>query len=220
MVTNQAARKFSAGKFFWPARRTVGSGAATLLLALSTVLYAQSSPLTVQPSTGRVGVGNTNPAETLDVTGNIKSSGTLNATGNITTSGSLSVGTTAQTGTANRFRYRNSVVVASRTTAQTTSNGTWSVVAFNGTELVDTDNLHDTNTNNSRLVAAIAGKYLVTAYVVFASNGSGLRAISLQKNSAGISTNANAFAGADTVTASPAQTHLNATGIIGLSAEL
>jgi len=37
-------------------------------------LHAQSSPLTVQPSTGRVGVGNTNPAYTLDV------SGTVNAT--------------------------------------------------------------------------------------------------------------------------------------------
>jgi len=35
-------------------------------------LRAQSSPLTVQPSTGRVGVGNTNPTEALDVTGNVK----------------------------------------------------------------------------------------------------------------------------------------------------
>jgi hypothetical protein len=33
---------------------------AALLLALPSSLYAQS-PLTIQPSTGRVGVGNTNP---------------------------------------------------------------------------------------------------------------------------------------------------------------
>ena len=37
---------------------------AALLIAFASNLQAQS-PLTVQPSTGRVGVGNTNPAETL-----------------------------------------------------------------------------------------------------------------------------------------------------------
>jgi len=54
---------------------TIGIVAA-MLLALAPTLYAQSSPLTVQPSTGRVGVGagNTNPGYTLDV------SGTVNAT--------------------------------------------------------------------------------------------------------------------------------------------
>src|SRR3989304_5267289 len=54
---------------------SIGGLATALLLALSPILYAQSSPLTVQPSTGRVGVGNTNPGYTLDVTG------TVNATG-------------------------------------------------------------------------------------------------------------------------------------------
>jgi hypothetical protein len=34
-------------------------------------LSAQSSPLTIQPSTGRVGVGTTNPTQALDINGNI-----------------------------------------------------------------------------------------------------------------------------------------------------
>jgi len=46
-----------------------------IMITLAPNVYAQSSPLTVQPSTGRVGVGNTNPAYPLDVTG------TVNATG-------------------------------------------------------------------------------------------------------------------------------------------
>jgi len=46
-----------------------------ILFTMPQLLHAQSSPLTVQPSTGRVGVGNTNPGFPLDVTG------TVNATG-------------------------------------------------------------------------------------------------------------------------------------------
>ena len=44
---------------------------SALLIAFSPNLHAQS-PLTVQPSTGRVGVGNTNPTETVDVAGTVK----------------------------------------------------------------------------------------------------------------------------------------------------
>jgi hypothetical protein len=54
-----AARRLSTGIF------------ALILFGLSANLHAQS-PLTVQPSTNRVGVNNTNPSTALDVTGTVK----------------------------------------------------------------------------------------------------------------------------------------------------
>jgi hypothetical protein len=46
-------------------------GVAMGVFNFPSALHAQSSPLTVQPSTGRVGVGNTSPGYTLDVTGTV-----------------------------------------------------------------------------------------------------------------------------------------------------
>jgi len=50
-------------------------GAAALVMAQAAFLHGQSSPLTIQPSTSRVGVNNTWPSYALAV------AGTVNATG-------------------------------------------------------------------------------------------------------------------------------------------
>src|SRR3972149_3479147 len=64
MKLNEMIGKDRAGKTFplplgWAF--SIGGLATALLLALSPILYAQSSPLTVQPSTGRVGVTTDDP---------------------------------------------------------------------------------------------------------------------------------------------------------------
>jgi hypothetical protein len=60
---------------------------AALLFALPHGLFAQSSPLTVVPSTGKVGVGNTNPQSTLDVSGTVNVTGTVNVGSTVTATG-------------------------------------------------------------------------------------------------------------------------------------
>ncbi len=52
--------------------------------------------------------------------------------------------------------------------------GSWTTVQFNS-EKYDTDNMHDTVTNNERLTAKTAGKYLLIFSCTFASNATGLR---------------------------------------------
>jgi hypothetical protein len=71
MLTKHTASRFWETRKFRLARALSGIVAAALFLAYSTFLHAQSSPLTVQPSTSRVGVNVTSPQYPLDVTGTV-----------------------------------------------------------------------------------------------------------------------------------------------------
>lgn len=94
----------------------------------------------------------------------------------------------------NRTRHLNSMVRAVRTTTQSINDSTVTVIAFNGTDDFDTDALHDPSSNNSRLTAAIAGKYFVYCFVDWASNATGERIVRIEKNSSGTPTAANVIA--------------------------
>jgi hypothetical protein len=69
MLTIHTAGKHLATRKFSLTRALSASGVAALVLAGSTFVYAQTSPLTVQPSTGRIGVGTTSPNSALEVKG-------------------------------------------------------------------------------------------------------------------------------------------------------
>jgi hypothetical protein len=71
--------------------------------------------------------------------------------------------------------------------AQSISNGAYTAVLYQ-TENYDTDAFHDTSTNTSRMTipAGKAGKYLVTATVTWAANGTGDRRLGIFKNGSAI----------------------------------
>lgn len=60
----------------------------------------------------------------------------------------------------NRFRHLNSMVRVTKSANQSINSGVATVVTWD-TEDFDTDTMHDTGSNTSRLTAPIAGKYLV-----------------------------------------------------------
>lgn len=59
-------------------------------------------------------------------------------------------------------------------TTQSVANTGFTTLAFN-TEKFDTDTIHDTSTNNSRLTCKTTGKYLISANITFAANATGYR---------------------------------------------
>lgn len=72
-------------------------------------------------------------------------------------------------------------VRAKHSTTVTTTNSTWTILAFDGEDF-DTDNLHNNSTNNSRLTASQAGLYLVTGYVLHDNNTTGERGTNIFVN--------------------------------------
>jgi hypothetical protein len=72
----------------------IAAAIAALLFALPSGLFAQNSPLTVVPSTGKVGVGvgATNPQSTLDVSGTVNVTGTVNVGSTVTATGFIGNG--------------------------------------------------------------------------------------------------------------------------------
>lgn len=70
------------------------------------------------------------------------------------------------------------------TTATSFTTATWAVLPFD-TEQYDTNNMHSTVTNTSRIVAIYTGLYSVNFLISFATNATGGRMAELRKNAAG-----------------------------------
>lgn len=69
---------------------------------------------------------------------------------------------------------------------QSVPNNTLTLITHNS-ESFDTDGMHDTVTNNSRLYARTAGYYTISGTLSFVTNGTGTRGIQIRLNAAGSS---------------------------------
>lgn len=93
------------------------------------------------------------------------SSNTLGESANLAYDGTdflLGSGTRARMSGQNRFRYLQMLCSVFKSATQGITRNTWTTVTFDS-EVFDTDTLHDTSTNNSRITVPIAGKYFVWA---------------------------------------------------------
>jgi hypothetical protein len=76
-------------------------------------------------------------------------------------------------------------VWAYRTALLTLTTATLTVVPMTA-EVLDTDGMHSTVTNTSRVTAVTAGQYMVLAGAQFAANATGYRHLQLRKNANGV----------------------------------
>lgn len=65
--------------------------------------------------------------------------------------------------------------------AQSLTSGSDTAIQFDS-ERWDTDSMHDTVTNNTRITIQTAGIYVVTGHAVFAANATGVRALYIRLN--------------------------------------
>jgi hypothetical protein len=73
-----------------------------------------------------------------------------------------------------------------RTTPQSVPNTTWTTISFDA-ERWDTDNIHDTVTNNDQLVCRTAGKYIIVGQVEWDPSTTGERIVGIYRNGSEIS---------------------------------
>ena len=74
-------------------------------------------------------------------------------------------------------------VRAYRTATQSLTNSTWTSIALTS-ESFDTEDLHDTATNNSRVTIKTPGIYQITGHLYFGANTTGSRQARIYKNGA------------------------------------
>jgi hypothetical protein len=92
----------------------------------------------------------------------------------------LGSGTRARMSAQNRFRYLNAEVSVYRNNNQTITNNTNTAISFD-TETFDTDGMWAIG-DPTKLVAQLAGKYVITCSARWDGNATGSRVVSVKKN--------------------------------------
>lgn len=146
------------------------------------------------------------------------------ANGNATVSGGLDLGS-ATGAAAGNIQMSGSIITSTMIGARVTNtipitlttSGQWHLLTFNSHSF-DTDSIHSTGTNPSRLTAKHAGVYLINVSLSFVGNSTGVRVAYIQLNANGVcsaGTTIGSAAGPPSV--SPYGTVLNVSTVYALS---
>lgn len=166
----------------------------------------QGTPIFIRRSDGQVGIGNTAPGKALDVTGDVRASLQLISTV-ATGTAPLAVTSTTKVANLNAERISDTWITNSafegavllgtaapgaywgtpdgarvyNSAAETIANNTLTALTFDS-ERYDNGGLHESVTHPSRLTAVKAGKYLISAHIMWANNATGKRMLHLALN--------------------------------------
>lgn len=102
-------------------------------------------------------------------------------TGNVLTAAQMNTNVRDNT----NFLHSPPGCLATRATAFSVATGTLTVVPFNGTDMYDTDSMHDPSGAPNDIVINTSGVYLVTASIFWAGNGTGARWMDIIQSGAG-----------------------------------
>lgn len=80
--------------------------------------------------------------------------------------------------------HRRQCVTRTNVSGQVIANNSETAIAFGTADLIDTDSLHDTSTNNTRITVTAAGLYLVGASCQWAGNATGVRQLAIARGGA------------------------------------
>lgn len=124
-------------------------------------------------------LGSSKDIDTLDITTPLLGGNAVN-----TANGFVKLDSSAQVPFANKAAFRGAK--ATKSSTQSLTSGIAAYVTFNGTDSYDTDSIHDSSTNNSRLtVPSGITKVRITGQIRFAANSTGTRYAGIEKNRVG-----------------------------------
>ena len=157
-------------------------------------------------------------SRTIDISStNTNISGTVNATGGLNV-GSATGAATGEIKASASIRQSTAITArAYNSAAISISTATWTLVTYDS-ERFDTDGIHSTSSNTSRLTASVAGHYIISWTGQFATNATGIRGAMIRLNSSGAAGSGVPIASVLHDASSAASTNLTVTTVYDMGA--
>jgi hypothetical protein len=160
------------------------SGTLTLPAATDTLVGKATTDTLTNKTFDTAGTGNVLKINGTTVSAKTGTGSVVLATSPAITTPTITdptISSNAITGSAARLVFKQAMVRVTKSGAQSINNSTTTAITWD-TETYDTDTLHSTVSNTSRLTASVTGKWLVTTSIGFAASATGSRIVTIRKN--------------------------------------